>query len=374
MHAHLYVLVKKFPEVKRVAELKGVLVLSDGSIYCGQGFGAETIAVGELVFHTAMTGYQESLTDPSYAGQILLPTYPLIGNYGVNAEDFESKKIHVAGYAVREQCIHPVHRKNAKTIDAFLKEFSIPGVSGLDTRSIVRKIRSQGVMPACVACYSDELNIAELIERAKKFDYSSFDFVEKVSTQKNEAFKKSGKHVVLIDCGVKANITRELNSRNISVTAVNYKAKAEEILALEPDGLLISNGPGDPAVMAETASTVRKLFSKLPIMGICLGHQIIAHAGGGKTFKMKFGHRSANQPVKDLQTNKVFITTQNHGFAVDEKTLPKELKVSQINCNDGTVEGLQHKELPIFSAQYHPEAHPGPRDTSFLFDEFVKSL
>ncbi len=357
-----------------MADLKGVLVLSDGSIYYGQGFGAETTAAGELVFHTAMTGYQESLTDPSYAGQILLPTYPMIGNYGVNSEDFESGRIHPAGYVVREACTRPVHRKSIKTINDFLIEFGVPGVCGLDTRSIVRKIRNHGVMPACIASYSGELNIPELIEKAKKFDYSSFDFVEKVSTEKQTEFGKGGKKVVLIDCGVKQSMVRELNARNVSVTTVNYKAKPDEILALEPNGLLVSNGPGDPAVMAETSSTLRKLLSKLPTMGICLGHQILAHAAGGKTFKMKFGHRSANQPVKDLESDKVFITTQNHGYTVDEKSLPAELRVSQVNCNDGTVEGLCHRELPAFSVQYHPEAHGGPRDTEFLFDKFVKSL
>jgi len=356
--------------------VKAVLVLKDGSIYAGEGFGAEAVAVGELVFSTTMTGYQEALTDPSYAGQILMPTYPLIGNYGVNDEDNESKRIWAQGFVVRERCEGFEHAKARESIDEFLKRFGVPGISGLDTRAIVRKIRSEGVMPACIAAYDREIDFNELLAKARALDYSSIDFVREVSEKGAKVYGEglSGKKVVLIDCGTKMNIVRELNSRGVQVVSVNCETTADEIRKIEPDGLVISNGPGDPALLGYVAGTVKQFINRMPVFGICLGIQVLAHAVGGKTYKLKFGHRGANHPVKDLATGRVRITTQNHGFAVDAKSLPREYVITQVNGNDGTVEGMRHESLPVFAVQYHPEAHPGPRDSEYLFDEFLKMM
>lgn len=357
-------------------EKKGILVLSDGSIFHGLGFGAEEIAVGELVFNTSMMGYQEALTDPSYSGQILLMTYPLMGNYGTNGTDFESGKVQASAFVVREACELPSHKDSVENIDAYLERNGIPGISGLDTRSIVRRIRERGVMPACVSVYSGNVPDANgLLEKAKALDYSKINFVEKVSLKSEEEYGgKAGKRVVVVDCGVKQSIVRELVARGLAVTVVPWNTDAKRILSLEPDGLLISNGPGDPALLGNVAKTAKSLFGKLPIFGICLGHQIIAHAAGGKTFKLRFGHRGSNHPVKDLETGAVTITSQNHGYAVDERSLPKEFIPTRINLNDRTNEGMRHRELPIFSVQYHPEANPGPYDSVSLFDQFAKML
>ncbi|NYZ79320.1 glutamine-hydrolyzing carbamoyl-phosphate synthase small subunit [Candidatus Micrarchaeota archaeon] len=355
---------------------RALLVLRDGSVFSGRGFGAEATSVGELVFNTNFCGYQESLTDPSYAGQILTATYPLVGNYGVNEEDSESDKVQVSGFVVREICDRPSHMKSKETLDEFMKRFDVPGIYDVDTRAIVRKIRNFGVMPACLSVYSGkEPDRDELLSKAEKLDYSKIDFVELVTTKKRKEYLVDGKRrVVLIDCGVKMSIIRELLKRNISVVSVPAKTSAQEILSLEPAGVLISNGPGDPELLTYVAKTVRELLHKLPIFGICLGHQVIAHAVGGKTFKLKFGHRGGNHPVKDLESGKVYITSQNHGYAVDEKSLPKGFVVTRRNLNDMTVEGMKHKELPVFSVQYHPEANPGPLDSRYLFDEFAKIL
>lgn len=359
-----------------MAEKKAVLVLSDGSYFMGRGFGSETTRVGELVFNTSFCGYQEALTDPSYAGQILTMTYPLVGNYGINEEDFESDRVQVSGFVVREQCESPQHAKSKETLDAFLRRFDVPGVCGLDTRSIVRRIREFGVMPACVSVYTGKPpEYWELMSEVKKLDYSKVDFVESVSTKRTRQFGiRGGKHVVLMDCGVKMSIVRELVKRGIYVTLVPARTKAKEIMAMRPDGVVISNGPGDPALLDYVAITSRELMRKLPVFGICLGHQILAQAVGGRNFKLKFGHRGSNHPVKDLETGRVYITSQNHGYAVEEKSLPKEFIVTHRNCNDGTVEGFRHKELPVFSVQYHPEANPGPLDSKYFFDEFRKLL
>ena len=353
-------------------EKKALLVLRDGSCFRGSGFGAEATSVGELVFNTGFCGYQEALTDPSYAGQILTLTYPLVGNYGVNSEDFESEKVQVGGFVVREVCNEPQHMKSREGLDGFLERFGVPGIYGVDTRAIVRRIRNAGVMPSCLSVYSGrEPEYGELLEKARKLDYSKIDFVELVASKKRKEYAVRGeKKVVLIDCGVKMSIVRELLKRNISVIQVSPKTSSKEILSLKPDGIVISNGPGDPALLGYIAKTTRELMRKLPIFGICLGHQIIAHAVGGKTFKLKFGHRGSNHPVKELESGRVYITSQNHGYAVDAKSLPKEFVVTHTNCNDGTVEGMRHKELPVFSVQYHPEANPGPLDSRYLFDKF----
>ena len=355
---------------------KALLVLRDGSVFPGKGFGAEAISTGELVFNTGFCGYQETLTDPSYAGQILTATYPLIGNYGVNLEDFESDRVQVSGFVVREVCNKPFHMKSKETLDGFLKRSGIPGIYDVDTRAIVRRIREFGVMPACLSVYSGKKpDEEELLGEARKLDYSKIDFVDIVTTKKEKKYLVDGKHkVVLIDCGVKMSIIRELLKRNISVVSVPARTGAEEILSMNPDGVVISNGPGDPALLTYVAKTARELMHKLPVFGICLGHQVIAHAVGGRTFKLKFGHRGGNHAVKDLESGRVYITSQNHGYAVDEKSLPKEFIVTHRNCNDNTVEGIGHKELPVFSVQYHPEAGPGPLDSRYLFDKFVGEL
>jgi len=353
--------------------LKAVLVLKDGSIYAGEGFGAEGTATGELVFSTSMTGYQESLTDPSYAGQILMSTYPLIGNYGVNGEDYQSDRIWPRGFVVRERSKYYRHVRAKESIDAFLRREGIPGISGIDTRAIVRKIRTEGVMPACLATYEREVDYGELLGKAKAVDYSSNDFVKEVSGKGMKEYGQGEKKVVLLDCGVK-NTIRKMVAREARVVSVNCTTKAEEIAKLEPDGMIISNGPGNPALLGYVADTVRQFIGKIPIFGICLGIQVLAHAAGGKTYKMKFGHRGANQPVKDLATGRVRITAQNHGFAVDAKSLPKEYEVTHVNVNDGTVEGIRHQSLPVFAVQYHPEAHPGPQDPGYLIEEFVKLM
>lgn len=359
-----------------LSEKKALLVLQDGSSFSGKGFGAEATSLGELVFNTSFCGYQEALTDPSYAGQILTLTYPLIGNYGVNGEDFESDRIQVSGFVVREVCSAPSHMKSKETIDGFLKRFDIPGIYDVDTRAIVRKIRNFGVMPASLSVYSGKgPDYYELLSNVRKMDYSKIDFVERVASKEKREYAAGGsKRVVLIDCGVKMGIVRELVKRGISVITVPPRTSSKEILSMEPDGIVISNGPGDPALLTHVAKTTRELMHKLPIFGICLGHQIIAQAVGGRTFKLKFGHRGSNHPVKDLGTGKVYITSQNHGYAVDEKTLPREFVVTHRNWNDFTVEGIEHKELPVFSVQYHPEASPGPLDSKYFFDKFLEII
>lgn len=354
-------------------KLRAVLVLEDGTILYGNGFGDRTTKVGELVFNTSTTGYQEALTDLSYTGQILLMAYPLIGNYGINERDYENEKICVEGFAVREASCDFEHREGIKNLDSFLKERNIPGISDIDTRFIVRKIRTRGVMPAALATYEEKINAGELL-KSLKFDYSSENFVEKVTIKKPVVYGQGKKTIVLIDYGAKRGIINAMVERGIRVIAVPSFTKADEIELWEPDGILLSNGPGDPAIITEAHRLIRKLADKYPIFGICLGHQLIAHAFGGGTYKLKFGHRGSNHPVMDIKKNKVYITTQNHGFAVDGAGLPDELEVTQYNLNDGTVEGLRHKTKPIFSVQYHPEANPGPHDTRHLFDEFTKML
>ena len=355
------------------SEKKAALVLSDGSIFFGKGFGATGRRVGEIVFTTNMTGYEESLTDPSYAGQILVSTYPLIGNYGMQPEWCESDSMQVEGYAIRELCAKPRHVKSTATLAKRMEDAGIPGIHGLDTRLLVRKIRNFGVMPACLSVYEKSEDTQELLEQCRQLDYSKINFVEKVSVGEAKSFGKGDKKVVLIDYGVKMGIVRELNKRGVEVIVVPFSTSAEEMLAYKPNGILASNGPGDPALLQKESSELRKLYH-LPLFGICLGNQLLAQSAGAKTYKLKFGHRGGNHPVLDVKENKVTITTQNHGFAVDEKTLPSEFEVTHRNLIDGTVEGIAHRELPIFAVQYHPEANPGPCDSKHLFDKFVKML
>ena len=365
-------------------ELKSALVLSDGSIFFGIGFGAAGRRVGEIVFTTNMTGYEESLTDPSYAGQILVSTYPLIGNYGTQKEWCESNRLQIEGYCIRELCAEPQHVQSTATLHKRMEDGGVPGMHGIDTRLLVRTIRKSGVMPACLSVYEKDEDTNELLEMAKKLDYSKINFVEKVSVGEAVSYgakgsgadgsgKGAGKRVVLLDYGVKMGIVRELNKRGVEVVVVPFNTPAEEILAYKPSGVLVSNGPGDPALLVRESMELKKLYH-LPMFGICLGNQLLAQSAGAKTFKLKFGHRGGNHPVLDIKANKVTITTQNHGYAVDEKTIGKEFVVTHRNLIDGTVEGMEHKELPIFAVQYHPEANPGPCDSKYLFDKFVKML
>ncbi|MBN2121707.1 glutamine-hydrolyzing carbamoyl-phosphate synthase small subunit [Candidatus Micrarchaeota archaeon] len=353
--------------------MKAVLALKDGTILHGIGFGAEAVMAGELVFNTSMCGYQEALTDPSYGGQILLMTYPLIGNYGINAVDNESSKIHASGFVVREMSPDYSHRQAEKSLHEFLAEKGIPGIHGLDTRFLVKKIRSKGVMPAIIAASKNGIDTDSLLGKMGEFDYSGVDFVAKAGVEKPEVFGRGGKHkVAMLDLGMKMGIVRELVKRDCEVHALPAYSSAEEVEAIEADGIMLSNGPGDPAILEEVHKTVRRLIGAKPVFGVCLGHQVIAHAMGGSTYKLKFGHRGCNHAVLDIESGKVAITTQNHGFAVDK--VPEGFELTKINANDKSVEGMKCENKDVVCVQYHPEASPGPHDSTYLFDEFVARI
>ena len=344
---------------------KGYLILQDGQVFEGVRFGAETDTVGELVFTTGMCGYVETLTDPSYAGQIVMQTYPLIGNYGIIREDFEGACC-VKGYVVREYCDTPSNFRTDCDLDTYLKEQGVPGLCGVDTRELTRIIREHGVMNAAIC---DEIP-ADLTPIKT---YAITGVVEAVSCKEPDRYQAEGEErfrVSLLDYGAKRNIVRELQKRGCTVTVLPASTSAEEILAADPDGIMLSNGPGDPAENVYQIEQIRKLLGKVPMFGICLGHQLTALAAGGSTYKLKYGHRGVNQPVRDVEGVRTYITSQNHGYAVDSDTV-KLGKVRFANANDGTCEGIDYPELKAFTVQFHPEACTGPKDTSFLFDRFV---
>jgi carbamoyl-phosphate synthase small subunit len=376
------------PQLNSIKNKKAILVLEDGTVFSGHGFGATGKTTGEVVFSTGMVGYPESLTDPSYRGQILTLTYPLVGNYGVppftTQESglplyFESEGIQVRGLVIHELCKEPFHWSQTRTLDQWLTDEGIPGIYGVDTRCLTKKLRTHGVMLGIIRAYEpdDEPNVQTLVKESKSIpDPNLTDLVQEVSVKEPITYDVQGKKTVaLIDAGVKNNIIRNLLRRGLNVMRFPYDFSAKEILEYKPDGAFVTNGPGDPKKCATTIQTTRELIDKLPVMGICLGNQIVMLALGGETYKMKFGHRSQNQPALDLKTNRCYITTQNHGYAIDMSCFEKSpLECWFINANDKTAEGIRHRTKPVFAVQWHPEASPGPYDTGFLFDEFSREM
>ena len=381
--------------------MKAILALTDGTVFEGEQFGATGEAIGEVVFNTSMTGYQEVLTDPSYKGQIVTMTYPLIGNYGCNEADVESMGPQVEGFVVREYSAYHSNWRSKWSLDAYLSEHGIIGIQGIDTRALTRRLRVHGVMNGCLS--TDDLNPESLVAKAKAWrGLVGWDLVQRVTCPNPYAWRNGSQpsavshqqegvvtvgsdvndytlkaesyKVIALDFGIKYNILRQLTEHGCKVQVVPAQTPAEDILAAEPDGVFLSNGPGDPMPIGYAIETIRGLIGKKPLFGICLGHQLLGLALGGKTYKLKFGHRGANQPVKHLESDRVEITSQNHGFCVDIDSLPNSVDVTHINLNDDTLEGIRHREYPLFSVQYHPEASPGPHDASYLFSRFTEMM
>lgn len=356
---------------------KAILVLEDGRSFRGEAFGAEGEAFGEMVFNTSMSGYQEILTDPSYAGQLVCMTYPLIGNYGVNEEDVESRRPWVEGFVVREASRVASNWRSTETLDSYLKRHKIVGIERIDTRALVRHIRDKGAMRAAIS--SVDLDEKQLLEKVLNSpEMNNRELASSVTIEESFDYESNGGekfHVVAYDFGVKTNSLREFAKRGCRISVVPAETPASEVLKMKPEGIFLSNGPGDPASMQKTIAEIKKLTeSNVPMFGICLGHQIIGQVFGGETYKLKFGHRGGNQPIKDLTTGKIEIAAHNHGFAVEAESLPETVEVTHVNLNDQTVAGLQHKTLPIFSVQYHPESAPGPHDSEYLFRRFIELM
>ena len=382
---------------------KALLALEDGRVFEGTAFGADATHTGEICFNTSMSGYQEVLTDPSYRGQIVTMTYPMIGNYGVNPLDNESDQPHVRGFVIEELCDVPSNWRSTQSLDAYLKQWSIPGIQGVDTRALTAHLRSRGAMRAVITTTATAEEAVKQAASSPTMEGS--DFVKEVTTkapylwdpqstesgdwdipspsqnrepgadgQVRHPLPEAKHHIVAYDFGIKRNILRRLRQQGFRVDVVPATTSAKDVLAKNPDGIFLSNGPGDPAALDYIHKEVKQLIGHKPIFAICLGHQILGHAYGGKTFKLKFGHRGGNQPVKDLRNGKVSITSQNHGFAIDPSSLPSNVEVTHINLNDGTVEGMRHREAPVLSVQYHPEAAPGPHDAKYFFAEFARMV
>jgi carbamoyl-phosphate synthase small subunit len=352
--------------------MKRQLILEDGTVFIGQGFGSEVDRSGEVVFNTGMTGYQEILSDPSYCGQIVTLTYPLVGNYGINRDDFESISPAISGFVVKEAADFPSNWRNEMSLDELFKAKNIPGISGIDTRKLTRILRQYGTLKGII-CSADR-NHEEVLQQLKA-TVTPTDQVKRVSTSSFYPSPGRGRRVVLVDYGMKHGILRELNERDCDVVVVPYNVTAQDILSLNPDGVMLSNGPGDPKDVPEALDMIRGIQGKTPLFGICLGHQLFALANGADAVKMKFGHRGANHPVKELATGKVAITSQNHGYTVDSNSVKgTDLAVTHIALNDQTIEGLKHNTFPAFTVQYHPEASPGPEDANYLFDQFLDMI
>ncbi len=369
--------------------MRAILVLEDGATFEGSGFGAEGETYGEVVFNTSITGYQEILTDPSYNGQIVIMTYPEVGNYGINPQDVESRRPFVRGFVVKENWSSPSNWRSHESLWSYLSRYGIVGIEGIDTRELTRRIRAKGAQRGVISTADLDpesllkkvrlspsilgIDLATEVSCAEVYSWHSGSGIWRPSYDKKEGYGKRFK-VVAYDFGIKHNIPRRLVDTGCEVLIVPSRTAPHEVLSMNPDGIVLSNGPGDPAGVPYAIESVRMLIGRKPIFGICLGHQIIGLALGGKTYKLKFGHRGANQPVKNLITGRVEITSQNHGFAVDADSLGANIEITHINLNDNTVEGLRHKEYPLFSVQYHPEASPGPHDSGYLFQEFLKLM
>ena len=356
--------------------MKALLVLEDGRYFEGTSFGATGERSGEVVFNTSMTGYQEILTDPSYKGQIVTMTYPLIGNYGVNEEDFESSKPHVEGFVVHECCRSPSNWRSQKPLAEFLAEHDVIGIEGVDTRALTKHIRDAGAMKAILS--TEDLDVESLVAKANASQgLVGRDLVKEVTCSEEYRVPAKGEakyRVVTFDYGIKSNILNNLAERGCEIIVFPAQTTAEQVLAHEPDGVFLSNGPGDPEGVPNVVETIRKLIKEKPTFGICLGHQMLGLALGADIRKLKFGHHGGNQPIKNLSTGKIEIAAENHGFAVIRDTMPADVEVTHVNLNDNTVEGMRHKTLPVVSIQYHPEASPGPHDATYLFDRFIDEM
>lgn len=352
--------------------MERLLVLEDGSVYRGTAFGSDDFKIGELVFNTSMTGYQEILTDNSYCGQIVMMTYPLIGNYGINRDDNESMTPYVFGFVIKDYCPQPSNWRSKTSLDEYLKSKHIPGIYGVDTRAITKKIRTAGTLKATLANVDDDIDA--IVQQLKETDFMH-NQVSIVSTNRIYPIPNRGKKVVLMDFGAKLGIIRELSKRGCDLIVVPYNTSAQEIMAFHPDGIMLSNGPGDPQDVQVAIETIKELIPQTVVFGICLGHQLISLACGAHTYKLKFGHRGANHPVVNLETGLVEITSQNHGFAVDIESLKNtRLEMTHQALNDKSCEGIRHKDYPCFSVQYHPEASAGPEDSRYLFDQFIELM